>query len=317
MKKILTLIVILFVGTTKTFATAWNEPWTDKVIKESDSFVLADILSFDTKKGLKIKIEKHLGGEELPKEINITDFYLLELASFSGSPIEESHFEKTGKSYFFIKKSSKGKYCVATPTTGFDGVENGNVSATYRHSYHKALAPADIYEMTMTAIFNHYHQLPYDKKPIEDFIDKQLSQAPAGFGEDEIDTFFLQHTALETIFHLRLDGYYERILPFFNDKTNVHNRVSASRALVSCNTAETRLLLLDRIANNDNDDFATVICIWTLQEFKPTELKPELNKLTKKASTEENGFGGNIMGPRVATQFPNVKAALESLIKTL
>jgi hypothetical protein len=40
-------------------------------------------------------------------------------------------------------------------------------------------------------------------------------------------------------------------------------------------------------------------------------------KASETASTEENGFGGNIMDPRVCTHFPDVKDALEKLIKSL
>lgn len=88
----------------------------------------------------------------------------------------------------------------------------------------------------MTAIFKNYHNLEYDKKSIANYIKKSLSTKPAGFAEDEINTFFLQHVALETIFHLRLNNYYNLILPFFNDSSNFHNRVSASKALIGSKT---------------------------------------------------------------------------------
>jgi hypothetical protein len=171
--------------------------------------------------------------------------------------------------------------------------------------------------MTMTAIFNHYHQMAYDKESIADFIDLQLGKKPAGFEQSELKTFFLQHVALEIIFHLRMDLYYDKVLPFFQDSKNLHNRIAASRALVAYNTKETKQLLVDKIASNTDDDFVTVICIWTLKEFKPTELKAELQKLVKNASDEDNGFGGNIMDPRVGTRFPTVKSALEELVETL
>ena len=313
----LLFLILFLLGTVKTFATTWNEPWADKVIKEANYFVLADILSYNDST-VKIKITKQLGGDKIPTEIEITCFYMLELTSISGGHGAEFMFSKNIKnSYFFIKKNSRDEYCIATPTAGWDYVRDGNVCATYRHSYHQALIPIDIYEMTMTAIFNHYHQLPYDKKKITNFIDKQLSKKPAGFEENEINTFFLQHVSLELIYHLRLEGYYKQIIPFFNDNSNFHNRVSASRALTAYNDKNTKNLLLNKIATNKEDDFTTVICIWTLKEFKPTEMKPDLQKLIEKSSTKENGFGGNIMDPRVGTYFPNVKEALIDLINTL
>ena len=310
--KILFLVLFLF-GIANLFATTWDEPWADKVIKEADYFVLAEILP-DSENGVKIKIIRQLGGDKLPTEIEITNFYLLGLTSFShGVGFEFGNVEQ---SYLFLKKNDKGEFCIATPTT-FDAVRDENVYATYRHSYHQALVPIDIYEMTMSAIFNNYHKLPYDKKKITDFIDEQLSKKTAGFDKDEINTFFLQHVSLETIFHLRLDGYYDKIVPFLNDNSNFHNRVAAARALIAYNNSETKKLLLNKIANNKNDDFVTVICIWTLKEFQPKELKSDLQKLVRKASTKDNGFGGNIMDPRVGTTFPNVKRALTDLINSL
>lgn len=316
-KHLLIIALLLMLGTIKSFATSWDEPWMDKVIKEAQWFVLADIKSFDEEKGVKIKIVKQFGGEKLPEEIEITDFYLLHLTSSSGGHGPEFHFKGVEKGYFFIKKNAEGKYCIATPTTGFNSSKKGNVYAAYRHSYHQAMVPVDIYEMTMTAIFNHYHQLPYEKTGITDFIDKQLAQKPASFDETEINTFFLQHVALESIYHLRLEGYYEKILPFFNDDKNFHNRISGARALVNYNTEETKKLLLNKVAKSKDDDFVAVICIWTLKELKPKELKPDLEKLVKRASEAENGFGGNIMDPRIGTRFPTVKSALQELIKTL
>lgn len=316
--KLVILTILFHLGNIKTFATTWDEPWADKVIKQADYFVLADIISCDDEKGVKIKILKQFGGEKLPVEIEITDFYLLDIMSTSaGHGAEFPSFKDIKQSYFFIKKNSKGKYCISTPTSGFDYINDDYVYATYRHSYHQASVPIDVYEMTMTAIFSNYHNLEYDTKQITDFIDKALSTKPAGFGEDEVNTFFLQSVALETIFHLKLEKYFNLIIPFFNDSTNFHNRVSASRALIAYNNEEVINLLINKIATNKEDDFTTVICIWTLKEFKPKDFKKNLEKLIINASTEQNGFGGNIMDPRVATNFPTVKNALEDLIITL
>lgn len=317
MIKHLLMSILFLTASLHSFATTWNEPWIDKVIKEADYFVLADLISQDREEGLKIKIIKQLGGSTLPTEIEITDYYLLDLASVYGGHGVHMMNSDVETSYFFIKKNNKGEYCIATPTSGYDHIEDSNVFATYRHSYHQALVPIDVYEMTMTAIFNNYHQLPYDKSKIISFIDEKLSMSPAGFDDDEINTFFLQHVSLELIYHLRIDNFYDKIIPFFNDTSNFHNRVSASRALIAYNSNNTIDMLLNKIKHNKDDDFTTVICIWTLKELKPSNKKKELNKLLKKASIKKNGFGGNIMDPRVSTIFPTVKVAMEELIKTL
>ncbi len=312
-------IILLFAFTifsATTFATTWDEPWQDRVIKEADFFVLAKIKSFDRQKGAIIEIVKSLGGPELPGEIKITNFYLLELCSSSGQGAE-FNFDNITECYLFIKKNDKGQYCIATPTTGFNVVVNGNVYATYRHSYHQALIPVDTYEKTMTAIFNNYHDRPYDKQFINDYVNKYLSLNPAGFSKSEINTFFAQHVALECAYHLRLTGLYSKITPFLNDISNFHNQVSGARALISYNTVECKQELLKVISDTTRNHFVQVLCVWTLSEFKPKELKNQLIKISETASSEGNGFGGDIMDPRVCTYFPDVKKTITKLTDTL
>lgn len=310
------LLILTFLAIT-TRATTWDEPWQDKVIKEADYFVFARVKSFSEKKGVTIEIIKSLGGQELRGKIKIKGFYLLDLCSSSAGHGAEFDFDGIRECYFFIKKNAKGKYCIATPTTGFDYLKDGSVYATYRHSYHQALVPIDVYEKTMTAIFNHYHNQPYDKKFITDYINNYLSRRPAGFSDEEINTFFAQHVALECVYHLRLTDFYIKLLPFLADTSNFHNQVSAARALISYTTAECKHELFNVISDTTRSNFVQVICVWTISELKPTELKEELFKLQQTASTQHNGFGGNIMDPRVCTQMPSVKEALDKLTKTL
>ncbi len=289
----------------------------DAVIREADYFVLAEVISVDEHKGAKIHIRQQFGGKALPETLKITNFYFLDLTSNSAGHGPEFHLPDSSECYFFLKKNKKGEYCIPTPTTGFAYRDSGVVYATYRHSYHQTRVSVDIFEMTMQAIFNKAHLLKFDEAPIRAWIDEQLAKKPAGFGDDEINDFFLQHVALETIFHLRLTGYDKQVLPFFQDSNNRHNRISAARAMVANDSEENKELLLEKIGSKAEDDFTKVICIWTLREFKPKKLKKSLKKLAPKASEEYTGFGGNIMDPRVGTHFPSVKQALEELIAEL
>lgn len=317
MARLKAILLFLFsVIPTFIFATTWDEPWQEEVIRDADYFVLATIKS-SHEESVTIEIIKSLGGPEINGTINITNFNLLRLCSRSGGHGPEFHFKGIKECYFFIKKNSKGEYCIATPTSGFAPVRGEKVTASYRHSYHQASVPIDIYERTMTAIFNNYHNLLYDKLFIADFVERHLSLKPASFGANEIDTFFAQHVALECVYHLRLAGKCSQLLPFLNDTTNFHNQVSGARALVSCNTTEVKLELLTTIRDSTRPPFVQVMCIWTLTEFKPIELKQELITIEKTASEEHDGFGGNIMDPRVCTNFPAVKDALNKLILSL
>lgn len=287
------------------------------VITNADCFVYAKVKSCDEEKGISIEIIRSLGGKAVKRSVEVTDFYLLALCSKSEGHGPEFNFTKGEKCYFFLKKGKKGKYSIATPTTGFAHTEEGNVYATYRHSYHQTLVPEEMYEKTMTAIFNYYHQLPYDETTVRSYIDQYINQEPAGFEPEEINTFFAQHVALESIYHLQLSGYYEQTLPFLADTSNFHNQVSAARALISNNTPECQQQLLQVLRDTSRSEFLKVMCVETLIAFTPKELKSELEILAKDASDESNSFGGNIMDPRVCTGLSSVRSALELLISKL
>ncbi len=169
----------------------------------------------------------------------------------------------------------------------------------------------------MTAIFLHYHQQPYDPTVITEYLQKYLSQAPTGFEEEELPTFFAQHVALETVYHLRLGAYYDLIIPFLHDTSNYHNPISAARAMAASNTEACQQELMAVIADTTRDGFIQVMCVFSLGEFHPASLKEELEALVPNVSAAFNDFGGNIMDPRVCTSLPSVKKALEKLIADL
>lgn len=298
-------------------ALTWDEPWQDKVIKEAEHFIFGKIISADEEKGLVVEVIKSLAGKEIKGEIKITGFYMTDICSSSGGHGPEFHFGKVKEAYFFIKKDKKDEYSIATPMAGFAAMSGDKVLATYRHSYHQCLVSPELYEITMTAFFKKYHGEKYQAKPIEKHIKKYLDLPPAGFTKTEVEIFFDQHVALESIYHLRLSGYCEKIIPFLNDTANFHNQVSAARALVTCNTNESNEALLAVIADTSRSDFVKVLCIWSLMENKPSALKERLEKMVATASEESNGFGGNLMDPRVCTRIPSVKRALERLIDNL
>jgi hypothetical protein len=311
------LLVLIFFNSTNTYATTWDEPWANEVIKESTSFVLAKIISNDPDNGIKIFVLKTIGGKKLTDTILISNFYLLSLCSRSEGHGAEFHTVIVDSCYFFIKQNTEGQFCIATPTTGFDYVGKGRVMATFRHSYHQASVPVFVYEKAMTAVFNNYHNLPYDKVYIEKFVSENLGIAPAGFEENEVNTFYLQHVALECVYHLKLNIKETLVLPFLNDKNNFHNQVSAARAMSAFNTETGKHELLKAISDTTKRDFARVMCVWSLAEFNPTELKIQLQKLEASSSDERDGFRGNIMDPRVCTHFPSLKEALKELVDSL
>jgi hypothetical protein len=307
----LSVIAFLCLFVSRTYATTWDEPWTDKVIKNATSFVLASVIENDEEKGVKINIIKTIAGQEIKDSLWINSFYLLNLCSSSGHGTE-FQLTKTDSCFFFLKKDSTGEYSIATPTTGYAYVIKGRVIATYRHSYHRASAPYNIYLNTMTAIYNNYHGLPYDKSFAIQLADEYLKKKPAALTEEGKELFFLQHVAMETVFHLRLPGYDQLLLPFLNDSLNFHNQVSAARALRSSNTPAAKQALIKVIADSSAYSFVQVMCVWSLSEMNIKDVKEDLQKIH--ASDERAEFQSNLMDPRVCTYMPSVKEALDELL---
>lgn len=311
MKKALAILFALVI--IKTNATTWDEPWHDQVVKKAQSFLLAKIVSVDLKKGIRLQLIKLLSGIAVSDTFSINGFNQLHLCSVSGGEGAMFNFEGVDSCYFFVSKNDSNAYSIATPTAGFAVLHNGVVSATYRHSYHQAAVDKDLYEKTMTAMFNAHHNIAYDTTSIKSFISLQLSQKPAGFDKSEIALFFTQHVALELLYHLKLKREYKELEPFLTSE-NFHAQVSAARALYWNTESDSQSGLLGLIQNDNSRNFVKVIAIWALGEQHAVHLKEQLAKLAATASGDENGFGGNIMDPRVCTHFPSVKAALNKLI---
>ena len=311
------LFLLLAAASRLAHATSWDEPWQETVVKKADYLVLARVTAADAHKGIKATVIRSLGGGALPDTIKINGFYSLQLCSPSPGEVPAFELGSTDSCYFFLQKKPSGEYAIATPTTGFARVKAGQVAATYRHSYHQALVPQAVYEATMTAIFQHYHGQEYDAAPVNALITSALALPPAHLDAAGRTTFFLQHAALETVYHLGLTTHYAAVLPFLRDTTNFHAQVSAARALTATPTPEDKQLLIKILASKSSRDLTKVVAIKTLTTYRPAELKPQLAALAQTASDEPNGFGGNIMDPRICTQVPTVKEALTTLVAGL
>jgi len=318
MTRFFLLVMLCFLTTSfSAQATTWDEPWQEQVVQDADCFVLARIQACDRKQGATLHILKKLAGSDLTEEVSLDSFSLLHLCSRSGNEGPEFRFDVGDTTYFFLKQTKPGHYSIATPTTGYARREMGKVSATYRHSYHQALVPAAVYEPTMIAIFQRYHRQAYNSAFINSFVDEYLNRKPAALNEEEIDTFFLQHVALETVYHLQLSDKYALLLPFLHDTKNFHAQTSATRALVAYNTPEAKQQLLTLLTDKSTSLFIKAVVVKTLDSYRPVELKSKLQQLVKGASQEDISFGGNIMDPRVCTHLPTIKESLEQLIANL
>ena len=308
----ISIFILLITFSFSAYSTTWDEPWRKEMIQSADYLVKGKIVSASESE-FTLKIETCFSGK-LGGQIIINDFYMLDLCSSSGGHGPEFTFDKGERGYFLLKKGKKGAYQLPTPTGGFDIIEKESVYTAYRHSYHQALVPKDIFELTYTQIWNYYHDLPVDTTGIMSFINSCLSESPAGFEPDEIDLFFKQHVAIETAYLLDIPLDL-KTLKKFATSDNFHANVSAVRAMACVNTDDTRQFLLDYIGNNKNDVFVQVIAVWSFSEIATEEAKNKLWELEDQLSDESAGFGGNIMDPRVCTSLPSPKKAVQALKK--
>ncbi|MXN90664.1 hypothetical protein GR160_05450 [Flavobacterium sp. Sd200] len=305
MKKILTTLVFVFVVTSLS-ATTWDEPWQDEIIKKSQHFIYAKVISA-TDSLVVVEVQKSFG-KSIKGKIIIDSFFLLNLCSSSGGHSPEFMFEKGQEGYFFLKQTEKGSYAIPTPTSGFDLLSDDKVHATYRHTYHKAAVDKEIYELTYTAIWNYFHDIKIDKVPLMKLIDEYLAKPPAGFEEDEVNIFYKQHVVLETVFLLDIELNIN-VLKKFIECDNYHSQISAARALSILKTKEAKNYMIYYLKKKEGNIFAQTMIVWGLWEVDPKillDIKDELSK-------DETGFGGNIMDPRVCTYVPSPFEAIVAL----
>lgn len=311
---ILWIVLFAFGMQNNAKAETWNEPWQKEIIKNSEYFVLAKVMSNIDSIGTKIQVIQYFGDQKLMGEILINGFSFLELTSSSGHGLH-LNFKKDQLFYFLLTKGKDGNFAIPTPTSGFALLDDDkNVYATYRHSYHQALIPQDIYEKTYTEIWNYYKKSTFDKDKIIGFINENMEKEPAGFEESEISTFFLQHAALETAYLLDLTFELDKLKKFI-DFENSHSNISALQLLGNSDKQETKDFLFEYIKNKKNKNFQKVIAIWSLNKIGDEVYKKKLLKIKNSLSDEDTGFGGNIMDPRVGTHFPSPRSAVAEMKK--
>ena len=308
--------LLFFVCAIAVRATTWNEPWHEDVVKRAESFVKVRITEA-TPGSCKAELLKSLGGATVPKEFELSGYSLLTVTSSSGDTDElRLPFRQNEIYYLLLVKNPKSdRYQIPTPTAGWARLKDGTVTATYRHSYHQALVPEDVYEPTMQAIFNGLHGQPYDREFVTKFVRAQLSGPVADLAQDETinKKFFLQHVALETFYFLKQGAELSQLLPFLESKT-IHAQISACRAVSAIDSAAARETLM-KFIEGKGFGFAKVMCVWGLKRLNAKEMTQRLKSFVSDGEDNKTGFGGNIMDPRVGTYFPgSVKGAIQQLL---
>lgn len=312
------IIVVLVCLAHPSLATTWDEPWHETVVREADSFVLLEVLSNDKGKSITAKVLARLAGKKTAQTVTVDGFHRLRLTSRSAGHPPGFRFPKGFRSYFLLKKA-KNSHQVATPTAGWAALNEGVVTATYRHSCHKALVRKELYEKSMTAIFKHLHGKKHDQEFIRGLFQKYLAQPPSDIDPSDVrgkasTLFFEQHVALECFVYFGEERDLKLLEPFL-ESSGAHVQISAARALSRINTDAAKQRLVAFI-EADRDAFAKVMAVWGLRRLNATGQAERLKKYVASSNKETCGFGGSIMDPRVGTRFPgSVKGAIRRLLE--
>ena len=317
MRSLLFILIVCFSIAHSARATTWDEPWHDEVMRNAESFVKVKVTE-NQGSWVKAEVIKFLAGARTPEQIELRGYSRLIVTSTSSHADElRLPFTPGHIYYLFIKKSEKtNTYQIPTPTSGWAKLEGADVAATYRHSFHQALVPEEVYEKTMQAIFNGTKGQPYDTDFIERFTKEQLTQSVAILKQEDsaiMKRFFLQHVALESFYHLGKGADLALLIPFM-DTGDYHVQISACRAVSRIDSPTSRELLM-KFIEGKGVGFAKVMCVWGLKRLNAKGMISRLEAYLKTGADQETGFGGNIMDPRVGTYFPeSVKASIKELL---
>jgi len=312
-----TLVILSVFQVVTSTATSWDEPWQETILKKSESFVQVKVESVDEEKGIWAEIIQTIAGESIKGRIHIDGFFLLHLTSSSGGHGAEFNLPPMDTAYFFLNKDETGNYLMPTPTSGFARVRGGYVECTYRISMHKGMAPADMYEKSMSELYKFNKTGEYDKVYFEGLFDQYLGQKPGrvnGTG-DEMKLFFLQHVALESFYYVGEERYYKDVVKFL-ESDQLHNQISGIRALSKINTPQSKERIFTFIQDSTKNDLARVLAVDALRRLDARDYKTKLESYMPKASDEMVGFGINLMDPRIGTRLPgSLQEAIDELRK--
>jgi len=255
-------------------------------LKASDSFVKVKVLSNDGSQA-RVEVVKSLGGLPTASEITVEDFFLLRIFSRPNGDSVKLPLTPDKTYYLFLKKDpDKNSYRLPTPTAGIAPVSGTDVVATYRHSYHQAVVPEDVYAKTMQAIFEGSNGRSYDEAFVAAFLKEQLGQPPSNWsGENDpviTKRFFLQHVALETFYHLHKGADLAMLTPFLSSNSP-HEQISACRAIGRIRSPESQELMM-AFVERPHDGFAKVMCVWGLGEQDAKGITSRLDEFLKTES---------------------------------
>ena len=149
-------------------ADTWDEPWHDEVIRDAVALVRAKQVAVDKGDVVRCELVKQVAGEPVPSVFRLTGL----VSHHSGPQIGAEQY------LFLAETDAPDVFKVITPTAAAAPITPAGVHATYRHSYHQALIPEDLYEASQRAMFRGARGDSYDVDFVRPFILDSSEESP-------------------------------------------------------------------------------------------------------------------------------------------
>lgn len=294
------------------WAHSWNEPWHQYVVKNAVTFVKAKTVKVSGSEA-SFALVKNLAGVRVTPTFTVTGLSHQHLNIGAGDTVylflaEPEDVENPPDQDAKPNKDAGAIFALITPTASVAKVLSDGVVAVYRHSYHAALVSPELYEWTQRAIFNRSMLEAWDEERVRKYISAELAKPPGPLETHTDSDFFRQHIAMELLVHQAGAGMASKevlalLEPYLRD-SGFHPQISAARALGAVAGEASTERLLRFIENADREGFAKVMAVWALERRRTKKVQKRLEAYRSQAETDELGFGGGIMDPRIGTYFP-------------
>ncbi len=300
-------------------AETWSEPWHREVLLRSDSLAEVEFLR-KRRDSIEVRVLGVLAGESLPERVRIASPAKVSLTSASGHREELSPWIDPGRRYFVLLARDGKVWRLQSPSSGADDVmPGGQVAATYRISFTKAVQSESEYRRLQSCVFNVVKKRPCDVEALSDLLVTPLHEPASGLGPDvsadEASRFFKQHAAMESSYLLRKPLQPKQMEPFL-EHGFFHTQVSAVRALAVINDIHATERLESFVRDGSRTGVARSMAIVMLAERGEVEtikrLQLEVDDLAD-IDAESQLPIPSIMDPRIGTWFPGtVRDAIRS-----
>jgi|GEM_PF-3370704 len=315
------------------FATRWNEPFHEELVRRSDAFAKIRVLSAEEDKKSENSSDFALP-ENDPSDLNVE--VLAVYAGDAPKKLTVSHYTFNqyygdehsglgigGEYYVFLEKDDRG-WGIATPTAGFVEAKDDLIVGSYRISCAGGFYETQWYVETQTLLFQLLHGDQSNKAKLSALVTEQLKQPSkvfGGIGDPKLALTFFKQSASNEILAMMPELAPNVNLDPFLAAADFHAQISGIRAL----SARKGKLVVDRLigflTEPTSEAVPRVVAVRALQKHAISSAqRKRLITILATADTERVDLcGGSIMDPRIVPGYTSVslKMALSELLDSL